>query len=114
MEASVPKLSKSIVIKTQESRKLLDISPLLSTGSDEPYLTVDYSSGHEVFMAGNSQAARGVRDFPQPTLTEFDSFKTLLLVTDSSDRERVSLSRARMTRLLTPQTPSSSTPNFMH
>ena len=53
-----------------------------------------------------------MRDFPQPTLTEFDSFKVLLLVTDSSDREHVSLSRARMTRLLTPQTQEN--PIFFH
>ena len=82
-------------------------------GSDQPYLTVYYSSGPGVFMAGNSQEGRSrVRDIPQPTLTEFDSFKTLLLVTDSSDRERVSLSRARMTRLLTPQTQEN--PIFFH
>ena len=81
-------------------------------GADQPYLKIYYSSGPGVFMAGNSQAGRGIRDFPQPTLTEFNSFKALLLVTDSSDRECVSLSRARMTRLLTPQTQEN--PIFFH
>ena len=80
-------------------------------GSDQPYLNVYYSSGPGVFMAG-SGGRKGLRDFPQPTLTQFDSFRALLLVTDSSDKERVSLSRARMTRVLTPQTQEN--PIFFH
>ena len=81
------------------------------SGADQPYLSVYYSSGPGVFMAGKC-GRKGLRDFPQPTLTQFDSFRALLLVTDSSDRERVSLSRARMTRVLTPQTQEN--PIFFH
>ena len=81
------------------------------SGADQPYLSVYYSSGPGVFVAG-SGGGKFFRDFPQPTLTQFDSFRALLLVTDSSDRERVSLSRARMTRVLTPQTQEN--PIFFH
>ena len=83
------------------------------SGSDQPFLSVYYNNGPGVFMVGNYSRVGGkVGDFPQPTLTQFDSFKALLLVTDSSDRERVSLSRARMTRILTPQTQEN--PIFFH
>ncbi len=45
-------------------------------------------------------------------LTEFDTYRVLELVTDSDNRERVALSRHRMTRLLAPQTQEN--PIFFH
>jgi hypothetical protein len=45
-------------------------------------------------------------------LTTFDSFRVIELITDTDDRERVALSRHRLTRLLNPQTQES--PIFFH
>ena len=45
-------------------------------------------------------------------LTQFDSFRVLELITDTDDRERVGLSRHRMTRLLAPHTQEN--PIFFH
>ena len=45
-------------------------------------------------------------------MSQFDSFKVIELVTDTDDRERVGLSRHRLTRLLAPQTQEN--PIFFH
>ena len=50
--------------------------------------------------------------FDKFTLSQFDSFRVFELVTDSTDRERVDLSRHRLTRLLAPQTQEN--PIFFH
>lgn len=75
-----------------------------SPGADEPILVCSYTAGPGVFMA----------DIPGKSryLTQFDSFKVIEMVTDTSDRERVALSRHRLTRLLNPQTQES--PIFFH
>ncbi len=76
----------------------------LSPGADEPILITSYSSGPSVLMA----------NIPNDSLylTQFNSFRVIELVTDSYDRERVGLSRHRLTRLLKPQTQES--PIFFH
>lgn len=75
-----------------------------SPGADEPILVCSYTTGPGVLMAA-------VTDNPL-YLTQFDSFKVIELITDSDDRERVGLSRHRLTRLLNPQTQES--PIFFH
>ena len=75
-----------------------------SPGADEPILVSSYTSGPGVLMS----------NIPSNLLylTQFDSFRVIELVTDSADRERVALSRHRLTRLLNPQTQES--PIFFH
>ena len=76
-----------------------------SAGADEPILICSYTTGPGVLMAnittGNSLY-----------VTQFSSFKVVELVADTDDRERVALSRHRLTRLLNPQTQES--PIFFH
>ena len=99
----------------------LDQSP----GADELLVGCSYSSGPGVIMGSTPQEKDGqywdksddlwkrmrTGDGP-PMLTEFESFQVLELVVDSDDRERVGLSRHRMTRLLTPQMQEN--PIFLH
>lgn len=97
-----------------------------SPGADEPILTVSYDNGPGV-MLGLPQShkkfyrerLRRQSNVPMrndnsgpPVLMYFDTFRVLELVTDSNDRERVGLSRHRMTRLLAPQTQEN--PIFFH
>jgi hypothetical protein len=73
-------------------------------GADEQVLVCSYTSGAS-FQLGNSSGDGRV-------LKSVDSFRVLELVTDSDDRERVALSRHRMTRLLAPETQEN--PIFFH
>ena len=75
-----------------------------SPGADEPNLICSYTAGPGVLMANNPSDPR--------YLTQFVSFKVIELVTDTDDRERVALSRHRLTRLLNPQTQEN--PIFFH
>ena len=93
-----------------------------SPGADEPTLNCTYSLGPGVILGDTSLWVHGgtrlKRDMGLRTSTgdsekyEFDTFHVLELVTDSSDQERVALSRHRMTRLLAPQTQEN--PIFFH
>ena len=73
-------------------------------GADEQVLTCNYTSGGS-FLLGN-ETEDGI------VLSRVDTFRALELVTDSADRERVGLSRQRMTRLLAPETQEN--PIFFH
>ena len=73
-------------------------------GADEQILVCEYSSGAS-FLLGQPDAEGKV-------LASVDTFRVLELVTDSDDRERVGLSRHRMTRLLAPETQEN--PIFFH
>ena len=73
-------------------------------GADEQVLVCNYTSGAS-FMLGNASESG-------TTLTSVDTFRVLELVTDSDDRERLGLSRHRMTRLLAPETQEN--PIFFH
>ena len=79
--------------------------PPADYGADEPSLNCSYSIGPGVVMANTSLDKFN-------TLSQFDSFRVFELITDSTDRERVSLSRHRLTRLLAPQTQEN--PIFFH
>ena len=74
-------------------------------GADEQVLVCSYSTSGASFQLGNSSGDGRV-------LKSVDSFRVLELVTDSDDRERVALSRHRMTRLLAPETQEN--PIFFH
>lgn len=79
--------------------------PIQSAGASEPILVCSYyQRGPGVLMAKITGTS--------PYLTQFDSFRVIELVTDSDNRERVALSRHRLTRLLTPQTQEN--PIFFH
>lgn len=80
----------------------------LSPGADEPLLNCSYTQGPGVVM-GKAGSRRGFRS---QLLSVFESFRVMELVTDSSERERVGLSRHRMVRLLAPQTQEN--PIFFH
>jgi hypothetical protein len=69
-----------------------------SAGAYDPVLVVNYTMGPSVRIKDKSSS--------------FTSFRAILLVTDTLDLERHSLSRHRMTRLLTPQTQEN--PIFFH
>ena len=87
----------------------------LSPGADEPLLECSYSLGPGVQLGrGNSKHGAGEKaaKLTRMVLTQFDSFRVLELIVDSNDRERLGLSRHRMTRLLTPQTQEN--PIFFH
>lgn len=107
-----------------------------SPGADEPVLNCTYTLGPGVVLGDTSHwaysALRSSRDtwfksqfvrggsrpswkslvYQENRNYEFDTFHVLELVTDSGDRERVALSRHRMTRLLAPQTQEN--PIFFH
>lgn len=72
-------------------------------GADEQILQCKYTEENTILL-GNDKV-------PNSLLT-VDTFRALELVTDSTDRERVSLSRHRMTRLLAPETQEN--PIFFH
>lgn len=102
--------------------------PTAIAGADQPLLTVSYQLGPGVILVSNDGEFEGPnygnlkwgsstrsksRLFPRITgPNPFTSFRVFELVTDSDDRERVGLSRHRMTRLLTPQTQEN--PIFFH
>jgi hypothetical protein len=73
-------------------------------GADEQILLCSYESGASFTLGNDSDDGR--------VLQTVDSFRALELVTDSDDRERVGLSRHRMTRLLAPETQEN--PIFFH
>ncbi len=83
-----------------------------SPGADEPLLNCSYSPIGPGVVMGSPGKPGHSKGFGTPLLTLFDSFRVLELVTDSVDRERVGLSRHRMTRLLAPQTQEN--PIFFH
>ena len=104
-----------------------------SPGADEPVLNCTYTLGPGVALGDTSvwiySVLRSKRDTwfksqfgrgsswkgsvdQENRNYEFDTFHVLELVTDSSDRERVALSRHRMTRLLAPQ--AQENPIFFH
>ena len=92
-----------------------EVDPEISKtpGADEPLLKCNYSTGLGVLLGTTGKKAGGLGGVSNPiTLTQVESFRVLELVTDSSELERVGLSRRRMTRLLTPQTQES--PMFFH
>lgn len=76
-----------------------------SPGASEPLLVCTYYQGGPGVLMANIPSVSSY-------LTQFDSFKVLELVTDTDDRERVALSRHRMTRLLAPHTQEN--PIFFH
>ncbi len=80
---------------------------LISPGADEPTLNCTYTTGPGLTLIASSDKAS-----KNGILNEFDTYHVLELVTDSDDRERVALSRHRMTRLLAPQTQEN--PIFFH
>ena len=102
--------------------------PKAIAGADQPLLTVGYQLGPGVILINNngefndpdySNLKKGSnmksksRLYPRVTgPNPFTSFRVFELVTDSDDRERVALSRHRMTRLLAPQTQEN--PIFFH
>lgn len=73
-------------------------------GADEQVLVCSYLIGASFWLGNNSGDGK--------ILKSVDSFRALELVTDSDDRERVGLSRHRMTRLLAPETQEN--PIFFH
>lgn len=73
-----------------------------SPGADEPVLTCTAQPG--VLLSNITSNSI--------YLTRYESFRAVELVTDSTDRERVALSRHRLTRLLNPQTQEN--PIFFH
>ena len=73
-----------------------------SPGADEPVLACTSQPG--VLLSNNPTQSY--------FLTEYESFRAVELVTDSTDIERVALSRHRLTRLLNPQTQEN--PIFFH
>ena len=77
--------------------------PLMSAGASEPILRCTYYPSGPGVILGNGT---------YKTMTEFESFRVIELVTDTDDRERVGLSRHRLTRLLNPQTQEN--PIFFH
>lgn len=87
----------------------MDPSIALSPGADEPVLNCSYSVGPGVVLQ-NTNSYGKTKSGTQ--LQQFDTYHVLELVTDSYDRERVALSRHRMTRLLAPQTQEN--PIFFH
>ena len=81
-----------------------DTRAAVDYGADEQVLVCGYVSGAS-FTLGNATADGRV-------LERVDTFRVLELVTDSDHRERVGLSRHRMTRLLAPETQEN--PIFFH
>ena len=73
-------------------------------GADEPIMKCHYPLGPAAVMGSTANT--------HSALTTLDTFRALELVTDSSDRERVGLSRHRLTRLLAPQ--AQENPIFFH
>ena len=80
----------------------MDTGSSSSPGADEPVLYCTYTIGPGLEIAANASKM----------LSQFDTFRVLELITDSYDRERVALSRHKMTRLLAPQTQEN--PIFFH
>ncbi len=80
----------------------------VSPGADEPVLNCTYTIGPGVEIATTSKSSK----INSALLSQFDTYKVLELVTDSYDRERIALSRHKMTRLLAPQTQEN--PIFFH
>ena len=76
-----------------------------SPGASEPLLVCTYYEGGPGVLMANIPTVSSY-------LTQFDSFRVLELITDTDDRERVGLSRHRMTRLLAPHTQEN--PIFFH
>lgn len=97
-----------------------------SPGADEPLLNCTYTVGPGLLLANTENARKFTNrtnlrqqesfstkgETKTNTLTQFETYHVLELVTDSSDLERVALSRHRMTRLLAPQTQEN--PIFFH
>ena len=84
-----------------------------SPGADEPTLNCSYSLGPGVILGNRSRGWSQLKtSIGVSEDYKFDTFHVLELVTDSSDQERVALSRHRMTRLLAPQTQEN--PIFFH
>lgn len=82
-----------------------DPDAAVTFGADEADLQCGYAdSGFGVYLANDSSSLA--------YLTQVETFRCIELVTDSSDKERVALSRHRLTRLLTPQTQEN--PIFFH
>ena len=75
-----------------------------SPGADEPVLFCSYTAGPGILLSSVKNNSL--------YLEVFDSFRVIELVTDSEDKERVALSRHRLTRLLNPQTQEN--PIFFH
>ena len=95
--------------------------PKVIPGADQPLLTAQYQMGPGVILISGSSDQK--YSYPEdssnidfiPRITgpnPFESFRVFELVTDSDDRERVGLSRHRMTRTLMPQTQEN--PIFFH
>ena len=92
----------------------VDSASASSPGADEPTLNCSYSIGPGIALAATSNEKKYSQGNPpiRDPLAKFDTYRVLELVTDSYDRERVALSRHRMTRLLAPQTQEN--PIFFH
>ena len=79
-------------------------------GASEPLLNCNYTHGPNVALAVyNASLLKRIGRKPVSTFT---SFRTFLLATDSSDQERQSLMKHRMTQVLLPHTTEN--PIFFH